>query len=224
MTSLQNHLQRLNGNKKVIYLFSDKAYEGVVHLPLFEIVFDPTPIDLEGFDAIVFTSKNSVKALEKSGTSWKEKESYAIGEGTASFIQSCGGNLVFTCKESYGDAFAQMLIPLLHTKKVFFPRAKEVVSSLFEILDVNSIDIKQSKVYATHCKQYSTSKAPPKDSKLIFSSPSTVHCFLKNFAWDESYFAIAIGEKTAAVLPSSAKFTVSKIQSIEHCIALAKAL
>ncbi|WP_263831861.1 uroporphyrinogen-III synthase [Sulfurospirillum oryzae] len=208
----------------MIYLFSDKAYEGVVHLPLFEIVFDPFKLDLEGFDAIIFTSKNSVKALEQSGTAWKDKEAYAIGEGTASFIERGGGNVVFTCKDSYGDVFAQALIPLLQNKKVFFPRAKEVVSSLFEILRTHHIDIEQRIVYETKCKHYSTCEAPPKDSKLIFTSPSTVHCFLENFAWDKSYRAIAIGEKTAAALPLHVKISVSKIQSIEACVSLAKAL
>ncbi len=208
----------------MIYLFSDKAYEGVVHLPLFEIVFDPMPLDLEGFDGIIFTSKNSVKALELNGTSWKEKKAYAIGEGTASFIKKCGGNLIFTCKESYGDIFAKTLIPLLANQKVLFPRAKEVSSSLFEILHVNHIDIEQRIVYETKCKHYPSSYAPSKEAQLIFTSPSTVHCFLENFVWDESYLAIAIGEKTASALPLHVKKIVSLKQSIEACIALAKAL
>ncbi len=208
----------------MIYLFSDKAYEGVVHLPLFEIVFDPTPFDLEGFDAIIFTSKNSVKALEKSGIAWKDKKAYAIGEATASSIEKCGGNLVFTCKESYGDTFAQILIPLLANQKVFFPRAKEVSSSLFEILHVNHINIEQRIVYETKCKHYPSSFAPLKEAKLIFTSPSTVNCFMENFAWDKSYIAIAIGEKTASALPLHVKKIVSSTQSIEACIALAKAL
>jgi len=224
MTSLPNHLQRLNGNKKVIYLFSDTAYEGVVHLPLFEIAFDPTPIDLKGFDGIIFTSKNSVKALEQNGTAWKSKNAYAIGEGTASLIEHLGGHLVFTCKESYGDLFAKNLLPLLESQNVFFPRAKEVVSSLFEILHVNGIAIEERIVYETHCKEYPASFAPLKEAKLIFTAPSTVRCFLKNFAWDESYTAIAIGEKTASALPLHVNCKVASTQSIEACIALAKAL
>ena len=208
----------------MIYLFSDKAYDGVIHLPLFEIVFDSSPIDLTGVDAIIFTSKNSVKALDQARVSWKDKEAYAIGEGTASLIQQCGGNLVFTAKESYGDTFAQTLIPLLKTKKVFFPRAKEVASSLFEILQSSSIAIEQHIVYESKCKHYPASSAPPKASKLIFTSPSTVYCFLENFTWDESYSAIAIGKKTAAALPLYVKPLISQKQSIEHCIALAKAL
>lgn len=208
----------------MIYLFSDKAYEGVVHLPLLKIVFDPTPIDLEKFDAIVFTSKNSVKALEQNGSLWREKEAYAIGEGTASCITHLRGNLVFTCKDSYGDAFAKALMPLLHTKRVFFPRAKEVVSSLFEILHVNGIAIEERVVYETLCHEYPSSSAPSKNAKLIFTSPSTVHGFLHNFTWDESYTAIAIGEKTAQALPLHVKSHIAPSQSIEACIALAKAL
>jgi len=208
----------------MIYLFSDKAYDGVIHLPLFEIVFDSSPIDLAGVDAIIFTSKNSVKALDQATVSWKDKEAYAIGEGTASLIQHCGGNLVFTAKESYGDTFAQTLIPLLKTKIVFFPRAKEVASSLFEILQSSSIAIEQYIVYESKCKHYPASSAPPKASKLIFTSPSTVYCFLENFTWDKSYSAIAIGKKTAAALPLYVKPLISQKQSIEHCIALAKAL
>lgn len=164
------------------------------------------------------------KALVQNGTAWKDKEAYAIGEGTASCIQNYGGNLVFTCKSSYGDEFAQELIPRLQNRRVFFPRAKEVVSSLFEIVCANKIAIDQRVVYETLCKHYSTSYAPPKGAKLIFTSPSTVHCFLKNFAWDESYVAIAIGKKTAAVLPLHVKLHICEIQSIEQCIALAKAL
>ena len=208
----------------MIYLFSDKAYEGVVHLPLFEIAFDSTPIDVNGFDAIIFTSKNSVQALENSGALWKDKESYAIGEGTAAYIKQCGGNVVFTAERSYGDDFAHAITSLLKGKRVFFPRAKEVVSSLFDILKTHQIKIEQRIVYETKCVYYAPNQAPLHNAKLIFTSPSTVHCFLKNFAWDESYIAIVIGEKTAAALPQNVNVIVSPLQSIEHCITLAKAL
>jgi len=208
----------------MIYLFSDKAYEGVVHLPLFEICYDLTPLDTTSFDAFVFTSKKSVQALEEIQAVWKDKEAYAIGIGTASLIRHLGGHLVFTCKDSYGDAFAHQLIPLLQNKSVLFPRAKEVSSSLFTILKDAHIHIKEQVVYETRCKTYPVSKTPPKDSKLIFTSPSTVKCFFKNFNWDESYKAIVIGTKTAAALPLHVKAFIAPEQSIASCLALAKAI
>ena len=107
-----------------IYLFSDTTHEGVVSLPLFEIRFIPFSIDITVFDSLIFTSKNSVKALVNTKCQWQMKECYAIGEGTAKAIEDAGGNVTFTCKESYGDAFAHEIAPALKHKKVFFPRAK----------------------------------------------------------------------------------------------------
>lgn len=206
------------------YLFSDKAYEGVENLPLFEILFYDNQLCLKGYDAIVFTSKNSVEALERVNAKWQTIDSYAIAEATAESIKSKNGKIVYTSYSSYGDDFAHNLIPLLSGKKVLFPRAKEVVSHLYEILLNAGVDIHEEIVYETTCKAYGKDKAPPQDSKLIFTSPSTVRCFFKNFEWDESYKAICIGEKTASFLPLHVKSVISQKQSIKDCIELAKAI
>lgn len=205
-----------------IYLFSDTTHEEVVSLPLFEIHFIPFSIDISAFDSLIFTSKNSVKALMKHGCQWQDKACYAIGEATANAIEDAGGNVAFTCKESYGDVFAYELAPKLKHKKVFFPRAKEVVSPLYEILCEQGIAITQAIVYETVCVSYTPDMAPPQGSCLIFSSPSTVHCFMKNFPLDSSYQLIAIGKKTAAVLPLHVKVLLPEKQTIPSCIALAK--
>lgn len=206
----------------MIYLFSDKACEGVEHLPLIEIAFYYSTLCLDGFDAIVFTSKNSVEALERLHVKWHDKESYAIGEGTASYITSKKGNLVYTANRSYGEKFAQEIIPLLKGKKVFFPRAKEVISPLFQILHSNHIDIHEVIVYETTCKRYNKHQAPCQNAILIFTSPSTVECFLKNFDWDESYRIVCIGTKTAHALPLHVKPIISLKQTISDCLAIAE--
>ena len=207
---------------KPIYLFSDQVVEEVIHLPLFEILYPPFSVDITPFDALVLTSKNSVKALEKNGVQWRDKPCYAIGEGTANAIQEAGGHVVFTCNASYGDRFAHELIPLLSHKNVFFPRAKEVVSPVYDILHQAGIAITQQVVYENVCKKYTPQNAPLKEAILIFTSPSTVHCFEKNFAWDESYKVVAIGKKTAAVLPLHVKPHLPSTQTIAACVALAK--
>lgn len=207
---------------KPIYLFSDQAVEEVIHLPLFEILYLPFCVDITPFDALVLTSRNSVKALVKNGVQWRDKPCYAIGEGTANAIQEAGGDVVFTCNASYGDIFAHELIPLLSHKNVFFPRAKEVVSPLYDILHQAGIAITQQVVYENVCKTYPPQDAPLKEAILIFTSPSTVHCFQKNFDWDESYKVIAIGKKTAAVLPLHVKPYLPSKQTIVACVELAK--
>ena len=221
----QNHLQRLNGNKNaMIYLFSDKHYEGVEHLPLIEIVFYDKELSLESFDAIVFTSKNSVEAIDRLSQQWKGLESFAIGEATASCIEQKGGKLVYTSKSAYGDAFAHNLLSLLQTKKVYFPRAKEILSSLPEILSNGHIELFQEVLYETRCLSYLKEEAPKLHSTLIFTSPSTVACFFKNFDWHESYKAIAIGHKTASSFPLHVSCQIAKKQTIEACITLAKGI
>ncbi len=205
-----------------IYLLGDTPHKEVIHLPLFEIIYTPFMVNLHTFDAIVFTSKNSVKALDIYDTSWKTKACYAIGEGTAGLIEALGGKDVFTCKNSYGDHFAQEIIPLLEKKRVFFPRAKEVVSPVYEILSKADIDVTQMVVYENRCKHYTPKDAPPHGAILIFTAPSTVRCFEQNFSWDACYQVVAIGQKTASALPLDVKHWIADKQTIGACIALAK--
>ena len=205
-----------------IYLLGDTPHKEVVHLPLFEIFYMPFELNITPFDAIIFTSKNSVKALELQQCDWKKKASYAIAEATGKAIVDAGGNLVYTAQNAYGDAFAKEIIPLLKDQYVFFPRAKEVVSPVFDILHHAGIKIVQEIVYENHCKTYQKIDAPVQNAILIFTSPSTVKCFENNFAWDKSYTLIAIGTKTADALPSDFDIFVPKKQTIEACVLLAK--
>ena len=209
-------------NKTPIYLLGDTPHKEVSHLPLFEIIYTPFEFDEKNFDAIIFTSKNSVKALELCSYDWKNKASYAIGEATARAILNAGGRLVYTSANSYGEFFAQEMVPYLKNQKVFFPRAKEVVSSVYEILKDAGISITQAVVYENRCKCYERSKSPEKRAILIFTSPSSVKCFERNFSWDESYVLIAIGQKTAEALPKEFKIFLPNKQTIEACICLAK--
>ena len=206
------------------YLFSDTSHEGVVHLPLFEIKFLPTVHDITQYDALVFTSKNGVNALCYHQLLWKEIPSYAIGQSTANHIEKCGGHVVFCSSSAYGDDFAYQLLPYLAQKRILFPRAKEISSSLPTILRNHNVFVDEYIAYETVCKEYPMEMKPPSHSKLIFTSPSTVTCFLKNFGWDDTYKAVAIGEKTASALPLESHKYVSHIQTIEACIELAKAI
>ncbi len=208
----------------MIYLFSEEAHEGVDHLPLIRIRFVPFECDLSSYDAFVFSSKNGVKALALKDDLWQQKELYAIGSGTASYIEKFGVKAVFTCQQSYGDTFAQEIAPFLRHKRVLFPRAKEVSSSLYTLLKDADILIDEVVVYETTCQNYPPEQAPQEYARLIFTSPSTVRCFLKNFPWKASYQAIVIGTKTAAALPKGAVYHLCEKQSIEACITLAKAI
>jgi uroporphyrinogen-III synthase len=90
-----------------IYLLSDTFHEGVVNLPQIKVTLKDINLDLTSYDALIFSSKNGVKAIENINKNWRKIPAYAIGNPTANEIIKLDGNLVFTSNSSYGNDFAQ---------------------------------------------------------------------------------------------------------------------
>ena len=203
--------------KQNIYILNNQKFDDVYNLPIFQVNFLDCDIDFTQYDALVFTSKNALLALESCSidTSWKTIPSYAIAPATAKMIKKLGGNLVFTGSNGHGDAFAYEIKEQLKNQKILYIRGKEVVSNLIDILKCDDVV-----VYQTIC--LSQTKKPPKDSIIIFSSPSTIKCFLKNFQWDSSYCAISIGKTTLKYFPNYIKPHLSDTTSLQGCVELAK--
>ena len=206
-----------------IILLNDIPYEGAINLPLFEINYLPSTIDLLQYDALIFTSKNAIKAIDTINQEWKNIHSYCIAPKTAQVIQSYQGQNVFTGKKSHGDDFALELIPLLKNKKALYIKAAKTVSKLTSILREANIAVDELTAYETVCTTKAFS-APKENSIIIFTSPSSVECFFKKFSWKKSYQAIVIGQTTAKYLPKTIDFIISPIQSIDSCIKLAQSL
>jgi uroporphyrinogen-III synthase len=207
-----------------IYLLSESVYEGAENLPIIKSHYKQNNLDLSAFDALIFSSKNAVMAIEEINSAWKNIPSYAIGVPTASLIESLGGHVAYISKSSYGDKFAKELIPLLRNKRVLFLRAKKISSDIENILTCSQIDLTSHVVYETTCSSDIPLHAIEKNSIIIFTSPSAVECFLKKYAWDNSFRAVCIGERTSGALPSHILPIVSETQTIEACISLAKTL
>ncbi len=205
-----------------IYILSQKPFTGAKNLPV--IVFDyyDVDIDLSKYDALIFTSKNGVIALDKITPLWKSMNIYSIGSGTSKAIQELGGKIVYEAKSSYGDHFAKEIEKKLAKKSVLFLRPKIVTSNLNSILQKAGVFLDEVVIYETKCNDCQKLSKPPAGSYIIFSSPSTIECFLNCFEWDESYQAVVIGEKTASFMPSNIPYILSKQQTIDACIALSK--
>jgi len=206
-----------------IYILSEKKFDGALNLPVIKIKFLEFEVDLSKYDALVFTSKNGVEAIDRVDKEWRDKEIYSIGSGTTKAIKLKGAKATYTAKSSYGDDFAKEIKEKLQNKKVLFLRAKVVTSKLNEILRKSGIDLEEMIVYETVCNDKKLQK-PENGSVVIFSSPSTIECFFKKFSWDESYKAVVIGEKTASFMPKEIKYILSPKQTIPSCIQIAKNL
>lgn len=208
---------------KDIYLLSNTHYEGVNNLPLIKINFLNAKINFDIYEALIFSSKNAVKAVARLNASWKILPSYCIGEGTAKEVKNLGGKVEYVSKKSYGNEFAKNIAKRLEGKQVLFLRAKQVLSHLEEILISLHVKLDSQIIYETECSDM-LQESPKKGAIIIFTSPSTVKCFFKHFSWDSSYKAVCIGKVTAKFLPPNVQAYISEQQSIQKCIKLARNL
>lgn len=212
-----NHvIHNLISNK--IFILSDKKVNGAVNLPVIDIKYINQTINTENYDALIFTSKNAIKALDSMDENWKTIPSYVIAPQTAKVLESLDGNLCFVGEKNHGNDFAEELVEQLKGKKVLYIRGKKVISNLENILNENGVFCENKVVYETVCKQYKNRISLPKNSTIIFSSPSTIECFLKNITWDKSYKAISIGKTTAKYFPEYIVPIIADTTSLDSCV------
>lgn len=207
---------------KKIYLLNEQKHEDVENLEVFQIEYIKSDIDLKKYDALVFTSKNGVKAINSFNQDWKNIPSYAIAQKTANTITKLGGVVEFIGNSGHGNDFAYELKNVLKDKKVLYVKALKTVSNLPNILKENGIFLDEIIAYKTSCKK--SNIILEENSIFIFTSPSSVECFFKQYSWKNSYKAIVIGKTTAEFLPSNINYEISSQTSVEECIKLSKQL
>jgi len=205
-----------------IYLLNNQKYDGIKNLPVFTINYLPSEINFDEYDYIIFTSKNAIKAIDSFSDTWQTTPSLTIAPNTAKTVKSYGGTVEFVGTCSYGDEFAMEILDIVASKRVLFLRAKKVVSSLYDILKKQGIEIIEKIIYETVILTQDKALQPPPHSIIVFSSPSTVAGFLHNFSWHSSYKAVAIGKTTADCLPSYIGYAMAKTPSIKDAIQTAR--
>lgn len=208
----------------MIYLLSPLEKEGTKHLPM--IAFSIYDVDLEvaSYDYLMFTSKQAVVSAESLNPQWKTIPTLAIGKATAKQIEKLGGTVAYHPKSFYGASLGQDIIENFSDKKILYIRPKEVSFDSKMFLTKVGITLDEAVIYETHCITYKPSNRPEKGAIIIFTSPSTIHCFLKNFDWDESYIAIVIGEATKEHLLENTRVFVADVPLISSCVSKAKEL
>ena len=207
----------------MVYILSDTNVEGAKRLPVIKQRFLSQQIDFSSYDYLIATSKNALLAAEHIDPSWKEIPLVAISKPTAKKARQLGAKVVYVGKSGYGDKLAKEIIERFDPKRRFlYLRAKRVLSNLVSILQKSGFNIDERVVYETVCAECTELRPPPKGSIIIFSSPSTIECFLRCFSWDESYKAIAIGKKTASYFPYEIK--ISPKPSLKAAVEFARTL
>ena len=211
-------LENIQNKQKNIFLLNDQKVKWAKNIPLFKIEYIDKKISFQGYDAIIFTSKNAINAIEAINKDWKKVPAYVISEQTAKVVKDLNGTLEYVGRMKHGDEFAFELISKLKGKRVLYLRGKEVVSDLINILIKNTIDCNDEIIYENSFNQLVKKRKIPKNSKIIFSSPSTIEYFFKVFSWDESYTAISIGKTTAQYFPKNVKPIIANNTSFRSCV------
>ena len=209
----------------MIYLLSPKIQKETLSLPMIQFSLITQILDLSHYDLLMFTSKQAVLSTNNLNKEWKKIPCLAIGKATAKQITTLGGRVLFQPNDFYGKNLAKEIAQHFKNKKILYLRPKEVSFDSKSFLASQNIILDEKIIYETSCINYQKEDAPQKNAIIIFTSPSTIQCFFKNFEWDESYKAVVIGEATKVHLPDEVKEVfVAKKPLIDECVEIAKRL
>lgn len=206
----------------MIYLLSPLQKEGCLHLPMIDFSLIEEELVLDAYDLLMFTSKQAVKSVEALNQNWKKIPSLAIGASTAAEIKRLGGTVLYQPRSFYGKSLSKDIIEKFSDKKILYLRPKVLSFDSKNFLAQAGIELHEKIIYETFCIKYTKESTPEKNAIIIFTSPSTIHCFLENFEWDFSYTAIVIGEATKEHLPDNVVYEVADKPQIDACISKAK--
>ena len=175
-------------------------------------------IDFSACDTLMFTSKQAVITANDIDPHWRDIPTIAIGPATKKQIIQLGGQVIYQPKNFYGQSLAEDIYQHFKKRKILYLRPKKISFDSKSYLAEKKINLQEQIIYQTSCLQYKKEQQPPPYSIIIFTSPSTIECFLSNFDWIESYTAVVIGDATKVHLPKGADYRVAKEPSIDACV------
>ncbi len=206
----------------MIYLLSPLKKEGVSSLPMISFKLIAETIDFSSCDTLMFTSKQAVVSANSIDESWKNFPCIAIGGATKKKIEELGGSVIYHPTKFYGEVLAKDIEAFFSTRKILYLRPKVVSFDSKSYLEKVGIDLQEQIIYETSCVKYAKEQKPKEGAVIIFTSPSTIKCFFKNFEWDSSYLAVLIGHATREHLPEYCRYVVADEPLIDACIKKAR--
>ncbi len=208
--------------RRAIYLTSPVLRQGTESLPMITFRMVADTIDYQECDTLMFTSKQAVASAETIDPHWKTYPTIAIGAATAAQIERLGGTVLYHPKRFYGETLAQEVLERFRSRRILYLRPRVVSFDSRAFLAQAGYTLREQILYETVCRTYSADAAPPPGAIVVFTSPSTIHCFLKRFAWRDDYTAIVIGEATRKHLPSECDYRVAPYPLIDACLETAR--
>lgn len=201
-----------------IYLFSISSHSKAKSVKSLSINFFKPIIDFEKYDYMIITSKQVSKALNQyKKKSYITKPALCISKQSAISYENLGGKIL-NIGNGYGDNLCTIIKNYPKDKKWLYLRAKVIASDFVNICKSDGYSIDEVVVYESSCSKEILECSVEDDSILIFTSPSSVKCFLKNHIIKNSHKVIVIGKTTAKALPINSDFLIAREQSIDSCL------
>ncbi len=214
-----------NSTQKLpIYLFSVSSHPDAVHINSLSVTFFKSDINFNDVDYLILTSKQAVKALQQyPKENYIDKKALCISKATAAAYEGIGGKVLQTGK-GYGDTLYEAIKHYPKKIKWLYLRAEKVASDFAEKLREDGYKITEAVVYKTECSKDILEARVPSEAILIFTSPSSVKCYLQSHVFSPSQKVIVIGSTTAKALPENIKSIISPATTVESCMQIAKKL
>jgi len=208
---------------KSIYLFSISTHPDTININSLDITILKPTINFLEYDYLIATSKQVSVALQQYSPEYKMKKVLAISNATAKSLKDIGCE-VLEIGSGYGDNLIDLIEKYPKNIKWLYLRAKKVASNFVQERVKKGFLIDEAIVYESRCSKSIEKLSIAIDATLIFTSPSSVKCFMQTNTLLQTHNIIVIGESTKKALPFSIHCKVSKSMRIDACVELAKKL
>jgi len=209
---------------KPIYLFSISSHSHAININSLDITFFKPKIEFFKYDYLIITSKQACEALKQyNKNDYINLPSLCVSTPTAKKYENLGGKIL-CIGDGYGNTLGDKIKKYPKTAKWLYLRAKTVASDFVCTCQNEGYNIDEAIVYESKCSEDILHAKIKNDAVLIFTSPSSIKCFLKNHTMSPHAKIVVIGETTAKALPDGFKYTLSDKTTIESCIQMAKKL
>jgi len=202
------------------YLFSLSTHSQTINVKSLDVTFFKPDIDFSKYDYLIITSKQTLQALKQYRSSeYLCKKAIIISTKTAQEFEDLGGE-VLELGEGYGSNLGEKIRTYPKKTKWLYLRAKTVASNFVQESIDEGFSIDEFILYETQCSLDIQNIIVPQNATLIFTSPSSVECYLKNHQISEGNKVIVIGLTTANKLPKGIDYLVPSETTIQSCIDL----
>ncbi len=200
------------------YLFSTSSHPDAISINSLDITLFKPKYDFSQYDYFILSSKQASNALKQYSVNVL-KPALCISKVTANSYEEIAGE-VLEIANGYGDDLSLLVKKYPKSTKWLYLRAKIVATGFVSQCQEEGYDIDELIIYESTCSKEILNIDVGEKDILIFTSPSSIDCFLKNAYISTLNRVIVIGKTTALRLPKNIRYQIAKEKTIESCIKL----